>query len=122
MRNGPNATSLFIVNPPRILLNTDVGVRLATIRFQESDESASSGREIAAQIINASMIATNPYRGPRSHPMPSASFASPSPIHLPRDTSHIKNSGSAATVGPKKKTRKDSSSGTNETYAYSAAS
>ena len=47
-------------------------------------------RDITAPIQKAKTIAEKPYLIPKSQPIPSASFPSPRPIHLPPETSQRK--------------------------------
>src|SRR3989344_2972222 len=99
IKNGPNGTSLFIVNPRENFCETNVGVNLFTNSFQNTDENAINPRPTIAPVMNARSTALMPPCGPKSQPMPSASFESPSPIHFPTETSHKAKSGSA-TAGP----------------------
>ncbi len=47
-------------------------------------------------IQNDNMITVSPESAPSIHPIPSISFASPSPIHLPFDISHSRANGKAS--------------------------
>lgn len=58
----------------------------------------------AAPIQKASMIAYTPPEKPRRNPTPTASFASPKPIHFPPDMSQ-KNAKKAKSIGPASKSR-----------------
>src|SRR3989344_2955943 len=101
MRNGPNGISLCIVNPRFPVRNARVGVNLSSTRCQKVEEKNNSGTETSAPRTNANRSALMPHSIPRSQPIGSASFTSPSPIHLPRDTNQSAKSGSA-TRGPEK--------------------
>ena len=128
MRNGPNGISLFIVNPNTnsvLVFSSILGIRVSvstpkkrdayrkslsknrdkdtiSVRvnpFQTPDEKKTRMSDATAPITKAPKTASNPGTGPSSHPMPSASFASPRPIHAPREKSHKPKSGAAA-IGP----------------------
>lgn len=72
-----------------------------------------SGTDTKAPITNAKNTARMPVTGPSSHPMPSASFTSPNPIHIPREKNQSPKSG-AATVGPARKNHHGLSSAEND--------
>ena len=101
IRNGPNGISLFIVNPNTALREIGVGVNRSTNVFHCADDRRMSGTETTAPMMNAKNTANSQYRGPSRKPIPSASFASPNPIHVPRETTQSANSGDAAT-GPER--------------------
>src|ERR1700690_393906 len=103
MRNGPNGTSLFIVNPRWSFCDVCLGEKKASKRLPDGDERNKSGTETTAPRINPKNMAMVPYTGPRSHPMPSTSFASPNPIHVPPENSHKRKKG-AASAGPATRT------------------
>src|SRR6185312_13233778 len=95
-RNGPKATSLLIVNPHINLDEIDVGVKPRTAAMTAGDDRGKSMQtDTIAPRTNAETTAAKPYKGPRSQPIPSASFASPSPIHVPRETNQSAAKGSA---------------------------
>ena len=97
MRNGPNGTSLPIVNRARCIPNKRMGVN--------EDENSKSPSPTMAPRMKEKKTAATPRIGPKSQPIPSANFTSPKPIHLPYDTSHNKKSGNAA-QGPAMKNKK----------------
>ena len=66
-RNGPNATSLFIVKRPPADSNAVIP------SFGKYFIGIKMTSDTAAPITNASRIATHEYTTPRSQPMPSAS-------------------------------------------------
>ena len=59
-----------------------------------------------APIQNDSIMAASPFVSPSIHPIPSTSFASPNPIHLPRDSNQRRAKGSASR-GPETISRYD---------------
>lgn len=89
MRNGANGISLLIV-------------RFFPVKFNFCKES--NARLTAAPIQKPKITADIPETNPRNHPIPSASFASPSPIHRPPERSHIKKKGKAR-IGPASKSQ-----------------
>ena len=64
--------------------------------------SSMSNKLTTAPIQNAIIIAKTPPEKPKSHPTPSASFASPKPIHLPFEISQ-KKAKKAKSIGPASK-------------------
>ena len=75
IRNGPNGISLFIVN---------------CFLCKYNDEINASPTPKRAPIQKDNMIAETPADKPSIHPIPTTSFPSPKPIHLPSDISHKK--------------------------------
>ena len=97
IRKGPNGISLFIVNPPESISEEVIPSVYSARRMCGRGKSTQT--DMRAPMTNAEKIAKSPSAGPSSHPIPSASFASPSPIHLPREKSQSAKSGAAA-MGP----------------------
>lgn len=86
MRKGPKGISLFIV------------MRLP---FEFNEKNSISMILMIAPIQKEIRIALAPSESPRNQPIPSASFPSPKPIHLPPEKNHsIKNGKNS--IGPEK--------------------
>ena len=89
IRNGAKGISLLIV-------------RLLPVKFNFCNKSKKM--LTTAPIQKPRITADIPETNPRNHPIPRASLASPSPIHRPRDKSHIKAKGRAR-IGPANKSQ-----------------
>ena len=79
IKNGANGTSVFIF-----------------IFFEESNSKETL---TIAPIQNDNVTAVSAVESPSIQPIPSTSFASPRPIHAPRDTNHKRANGEAR-IGP----------------------
>ena len=93
-RNGAKGISVFIDS--RGKKDSKPGVFVLSVSPSASPASFDKKRksimpkDAAAPIQKLYIIAVAPAPSPKSQPMPSASFASPRPIHLPPETSHSK--------------------------------
>src|SRR3989338_10240123 len=105
IKNGPNGTSLFIVNPhadfSEVGMGGNPGRTRRSVRMMRS-RGSKMHTPTMAPITKEDMSAMNPYHVPKSHPIPSANFTSPYPIQVPRETNH-KNQRGSATNGPEAK-------------------